>query len=318
MTTILNKYNFYVNSRERISGDVNNFTVQLKTPLLLTSNKSRFEIYLNSIEYPYNFYQVNSTNNSFGLDVYIYSVFSAHHTVYITHGNYNIISLLDEIKTQVLTTALLPSVDFVGTYNKTNGKATFSTTSAIYSFGLLFSGTTIGRMVGFTSDVLVSNLSAVVGNQNVNVNPITYICLRADIITSNKDQEALASTGENSDILCKVPIRTPPGTYIYYKMDFDDRIQLTTEIISTINIRITPGNQTDTIDNNGLNFTFGLTIIEVLVPDAVGYNKIDMIGGPDVNAMADDLKQQQEALINELLQYRDELAKDTDTRKADA
>jgi hypothetical protein len=297
MNSIVNKYNIYINSAKRISGTSDNFSIQLEKPLTLTSDKTQFQLYVSSLEYPYNFYQVNSNNNSLTLEYTPASGPLANYVITITPGNYNINSLLSELKTKTSIATGVSETNFNFSYSRATGRCTFalSTLGTItYKFS---SNTFIGKMCGFTADSTFSFASSSTSSQNVNVNPITYFTIRSDIVLSNQDMESITKSSENSDILCKVPIRTPPGTYIYYAQPFDDRVFISAQVLNVINFYITSNQNKELIDNHGLDFSFTLTILEVVKPDGVYWNKLGNFDQPiDVN----ELQKQQQQLIEEL------------------
>lgn len=275
MGEIINKYNIYINTSQRVSGDPDNFTIQFERPILLSSDKTHFEIFLTTLEYPYNFYQVNNNNNTFLLNLFISNVFSGSFTIQITEGNYNIFTLLEEVKNKILFFTNLFSVEIQTTYSKITGRATFNTTDTIHRFDCEFANNHIGLMLGFTTNISIQFNSPQIANQHCNVNPTTFICIRSpELVSTNSDMESISSTSNNSDILCKVPVRSPPSSYIYYEQPFEDRIFCKSGILSNINFFVTNNTSRNLIGNGGLNFSFSLCILEVINSSFEQYNFI--------------------------------------------
>ena len=117
MSNILNKYNLYINSSKRISGTPENFTIQLDRPLILTSTNTQFQMYISSFTFPFNFHQINSTNNQ--VEARLNG--GAFVLVTITPGNYNILNLLTELGS-ALNSAFGSALVWDFTYNKNTGK----------------------------------------------------------------------------------------------------------------------------------------------------------------------------------------------------
>ena len=83
-----------INSMHRNSGDINNFKIILNHDNFKTNHFSD-EITISPITciIPKTWYQVNQYNDSFTI-----SVNEVEHIIKITHGNYNVMSLLNEIE----------------------------------------------------------------------------------------------------------------------------------------------------------------------------------------------------------------------------
>lgn len=259
---ILNKYNIYINSNKRISGTPENFTIQLDRPLLLTSMNTQFEMYVSSLTFPFNFHQINSTNNQVEARLNGGSFV----LITITPGNYNILNLLTELGSK-LNQSFNTSLIWEFTYNKNTGKVSLRCTTA-NTIEIFFSANTyLASFFGFTSDISFSNLITATSSRNVNVNPITYICLRSSVILSNLDEEAISTNLTNSDIIAKIPIRVPPQCYIQYEQNFDNRVFLNTQSINILDFYITDNQSRKPLDNQGLDYTMTITILETIKPD---------------------------------------------------
>ena len=302
--TTLNKYNIHINTRQRISGDPDSFVIQLETPIIASSSRTHFEIFITSIEYPFNFYQVNSNNNTFVSRLFTFGVLTSTVTITITPGNYNIITLLEKVKDSILTAFGLPFGDIQTSYSKTTGRATFNTSDPNYWFECQFGGTTIGLMLGFTSTITIKVNDPQTGTQHVNVNPTTFFTIRSpELVSANQDMESITERSGNSDILAKVPIRSPPGTYIYYEQPFEDRVYSRASILSNISFYVTGNRTRDLIGNGGLDWSFTLCIMEVMNPEQETHNLIgNMEGGAPV-----DLSLIRDRLVENLKDLKDQL-----------
>lgn len=291
MSSIVNKYNIYINTDQRLSGDSNSFKIKLDRPILITNSKNRLEAQVVNIEYPYSFYQVNATNNT--LNVRLNSTTL---TISITHGNYAITNLLTELKNEILSAFGLGSLQLNFTYDKFSGKVRIDLLDPIYTTAeFFFAGTTIGKMCGFTNNITITSIGSASSNGFVNVNPITSIYLRSDICASNFDMESIVVENEISDILCKIPIRTQPNTYIYHNQPYDDRIYLNVQTLDIMHFYVTSNQNKQVLYNHELDWAFQLIIYEVEKPDVSMMDKIDTF---QMNPVL--LEQQRQELINQL------------------
>jgi hypothetical protein len=299
MSNILNKYNIYVNTKQRISGTSSSFKIQLNKALLLTNNNTQFQAQISSLEYPYSWFQINSTNNTFVARLHTVSSYTQL-TISVTPGNYNINSFLTTLLQNLQNQFLVPALGLVLNYNKSTGKVSMQWTDTTYTgLEMFIENTIVGKVLGFTIDAYPSFSSGIIySNAFVNVNPINYFLIRSDLVLSNQDMESIMSRSENSDILCKVPVRSPPNTMLYYSQPYDERTFLNIPIIDIISFYVTPNDSKTIIDNNGLDFSFTLTIYEVEKPVHTGYDKFENY---IPLAMADNsLVDQRDALIKQL------------------
>lgn len=297
--SILNKYNIYINSKQRISGSSGDFTIQLEKPLLLTNSNNMFQAQIASLEYPYSWFQINSNNNTFVAKLYTGLTYTQQ-TVTVPEGNYNINTFLTTFFASIATAFSIPSIGILSTYDKNTGKVSMSWTDITYTgIEMLLSGTTIGKVLGFTTDVIVSITSGVVfSNTFVNVNPINYFVIRSDLVISNHDMECILAKTENSDILCKVPVRSSPNTFLFYSQPYDERCFLNVPIIDFIRFYVTPNDSRLILDNNGLDFSFTLTIYEVEKPVYSGHDKFEnYIPAQTISA---DVVDQRDMLLKQL------------------
>lgn len=306
MSEILNKYNLYIDSSQRISGTADNFKIQLKKPIQRTNDKSRFQFYITSLQYPFSMKQVNSTNNTFTVTMNP-GVVTA--TVTIPEGNYNILTLLNAV-IQGTNSALMGIYALSGTYSKVTGLATLTYgTNDAKTFTFNFANTTIGTMLGFKTNVTVSYNNPKTSNVNVNVNPISYFSIRSDTLTASSfDSEALDSSFSKSNILCKVPIRVPSNCYIYYEQPYDSRIVSNIDTLTIIDFKVTMGGNEISM-NNALDFSFILVCEEFLINENSGFTTLgDTIANPLFNGVdIEDLKKTREQLVQQLAEARNKL-----------
>lgn len=264
---ILQKYNIYINSNRRLNGTPDNFEIQLEKPIKLLGKNTHFEIYLSSIEYPFNFKQVNINNNT--LFTTCFDGFSfLTSTLVFPVGNYTIITLLNTFKDLLVNAYSTLGVSYnnlIFSYSKITGLVSLTTSNISIAIDVSFSNTDIGLMMGFINNQQIAHTNIDISDQNVNVNPTTYICIRSNtLVSNNNDMESITSnSNNNSDILCKVPIKSPPGYLINHSQPINERVFVNNEIINIIDFSVTNNKTKQILNNGGLNFSFEMIIMEV-------------------------------------------------------
>jgi hypothetical protein len=296
---IVNKYNIFINSKNRNSGDNNNFTVNLKKPLLLSSDKTRFAAYITNLQYPYSFFSVTQYNNSFtAIFTNILTTTSVTQTVTIPESNYTISTLISQLATS-LNNTFATIVNLVGTFDKGSGRCTLNLANATHTLEFIFpSSCIIGEMLGFNSTIFMPNVPQI-GPKAVNVHIVNSFVLHSNIVTSSFDSENLFSTENRpSDILAVVPLTVAPGQYVYYSSLQENAIFLNLQTIDIMNFFITNNRSLFIVDNHGLEFSFTLCIIEVEVPENITFNKL-----PAVQTNNEPDLQELQGLKDQLEQY---------------
>jgi hypothetical protein len=313
---VLNRYNVFIDSSQRITGNPNYFTVNLKKPFALTTDHSYFKCKIGSAEIPFCFKQVNSTNNT------IYARYqrpnnNIDHSFYFTiaNGNYNILTLLTEIKTRLkdfIETNYGVMLTFEFTYDRSTSHASFkiSGTDNVETIITLkwSQNLLLGEMVGFVSDAVFyydgsNNSTSVSSTQSVNVNPVTAIYIRSDTLIQTQNYESLIEKDVISDILCKIQLTTQPNTYILYDGGLDLNITLTNKIIDTISLYLSTNKAYD-LDLGGLDWSCRITIEEVDAPELKHNYTIDNTANPE---MISNLENQKSKLIGDLQRIKSNL-----------
>ncbi len=309
---IINKYNLYINSSQRIKGTANSFEISLQKPIVKSNENSKFQFYISSLNYPFSFNQVNNTNNTFTVQL------NANPSVLVTisNGNYNILTLLTEVinKTNI---ALGGIYAFSSSYNKTNGLATLIySTNDSNSFTFNFANTIIGTMLGFSNNIVLSFGNNQTSDKNVNVNPISYFCIRSNTITSSSnDLESLQSSSEKSNILCKIPINVPSGSYVRYEQPYESRIFSNADILTIIDFTVTAGGRNNPIGNT-LDFSFTLICEEFLVNENTGFTKLSSIFNSVNSLDINELAKTREQLINDLKNEKNKLTNNNESTQS--
>lgn len=272
--TEINRYHIFVNTALRNVGTQSEFSINVNPPLVITNPGNYFIAQIVSVEIPYSWLQVNSTNNTLPVGINLNNAGFSFATLVIAPGNYTANSF-----SAALFTALkvaFPAVTFTDgtTYNASSGKYTFGIlnagayTSVIISYNFN-ANPFLARMFGClaSTNIIFGSVGSVYtnvsGSTNCNVNPVSSIYIRSTNLKQIKNQENLV-TGfgqDQSDILCKIQVYTPPRSYIFYNGELGLSAKLTNTIIDKVDIYLSD-NYSFALEMNNNDWTFRITFIE--------------------------------------------------------
>lgn len=268
---IIRSYNIFLDSLQRSFSDVGNpasYGIYLNKVISKISKNSVFRVKVFQACIPFSFTQVNTSNN-----VLTYTFNSIQYTMTIPVGSYNILALLDYIKSQLQTTHTI-ELDF--TFNSSTNLSTFTFTtnntgSKIISFDTsISSNVLILKQLGITSNKTFSYVSSVItpaiSDQSVNVSPSKNLYIRSDNLQQSQAQEAISTPATNSDILCIVPINVPYSNFINYLDMTNFYCYLTNDTIDYISLYLTDATSDDVLTGLQLNWSCSMVIDEVEVP----------------------------------------------------
>jgi hypothetical protein len=313
---IVSTYNVFLNSLNRTSGTSDNFRMQLFRPIALKSPNNWFECRVGSVEIPYTFKLINSSNNVIDFQ-FVRSSISTTSTITIAPGNYNILQLLDEIKLeliakiQALRTYTAP-LEF--TYDRSTGHATFSivgTDSTATSITIINNSPVFMKCIGMINTFTFSYATPSVRTnaesvQNVNVfqNPAIYV--RSESLIQSENIEALlGTTSELSDILAKIQVNVIPQTMIQWTNPTDLKLEITNKIIDEISLYL--GSSTSySLDLGNLDWAIRLTFEEHT--DEALDEDIAINMSRSIDPYVQDLMTQREKVVNNLSQLKEKLS----------
>jgi hypothetical protein len=96
----------------RTVGRTDDFVVTLKCPLTLTNQRNRFQVLVHESVIPHTIKQINSSNNSLNYRINK-GANNYYGSITLTAGNYNIITLLQELNIQ-LKADIFSTMEFLG------------------------------------------------------------------------------------------------------------------------------------------------------------------------------------------------------------
>jgi glycosyltransferase involved in cell wall biosynthesis len=238
-----------------------------------------------SVELPYSFSQVNTTNQNLP---YTYSDtngsgnnFSST-SLNIPAGNYNINQLITQLTTSLIAdiithyaafplTAANFSISYLPQYGITTWEiigVTGYMVTITFNFIIAY---VLGLMFGFPAALTpITTTSSLNSPNKVQCNPITSVYIRSDSLRFLTNYEAIVTTYNNSDIVQKIPIISLPNAIIYYRGE--TRTMISNKFIATLNLYLSDNLSTSyTLDMRGVNWAIQLQIDEVQLPETNEY-----------------------------------------------
>lgn len=272
--TIVSTYNIFLSSANRSEGSSSSFSINLIKPITLSNPNNWLTVRVGSAEIPYNFKLINSSNNVISFQ-FTRNAITYTGSITIESGNYNILSLLTEIKSKfIIAIQSLAGWDgstiFNFTYNRNTGKVTFSMVgndSIVTSLTVLLASGVMYRCIGYTTGFTFgytnpSTRTDSTSTQNVNVSQNTALYIRSENLTQTSNYENVVSaSSEYSDILAKIQIGVLPGSIIQWTNSTDLEIDLSNQIIDRIQLYLGDSNLYE-VDMGNLDWTCRLTIQE--------------------------------------------------------
>lgn len=274
--TEINRYHIYTSSAKRTSGSIEDYSLILKRPIMLTNPHHYFQVIVKQATIPYVFYQTNDNYNQFSYVLTRGATTYAQRTFSIQNGNYNINTLLSELKSkwvadiQTFLPSYTPAFNF--TYDRDAMFATFSITpdATTTTFTIKPLTNQVSTMLGIVQDTSFGNVGAVVSTgsstQPVNVSPITSLYIRSGSLKqSNLSTENLVDQDDISDILCQIPIFGQATTWIQYSNELEIINKVLNSSINDLNLYLTD-NRSYSLNLRGIDWSCMLTIIEIEPP----------------------------------------------------
>jgi hypothetical protein len=280
--SIINTYNFFLSSAKRTGGTSDSFQTSLFRPIALSSPNNWFSVRVGSVEIPYVFKLINESNYTVNFTLIRNSI-TYNSSVVLTPGNYNILTLLTELKTRLATAISTlsgwnPTTVLSFTYDRSSGFATFaingidsvSTTLTISDNQPVFL-----KCVGFTTPFSFGYTSPIArtlatSTQNVNVSQNTALYIRSESFVQSSNIENVVVDNEPSNILAKIQVNAAPQSYILWTNPTDLEVKVNNRVIDIISLYV--GTSTSYTANLGnLDWSLRLTVHEwsehQVVPD---------------------------------------------------
>ena len=209
-------------------------------PMIDIPDQHHIWLSVKSAVIPVSFYNVSNSTNSL---TYSLSNDNVEHTVFLTNGNYNVITLTTALN------ALLNALGFTVTYNKITNKMSFTHTT--YNFFITYALTSCSALIG----------NSIINQQSINrVLTSDYVCnlapIRAfqiavpHIKTGNiSKNRALCQT-----VLCQIPITYQANGLVTYFNTTEFSSNLFVNYLHEIQIQILDQNS-NLVNLNGVEWS---------------------------------------------------------------
>ena len=224
---------------------INNYTSECMfvLPNLIIPKRSKISVSVQTASIPYSFYNCDDFNHLLN-----YTENSVSHSVIIPQGNYNVSTLITQLK-------LLMGVNFNIVYNNLDN--TYTMTNTLYEFQLLSSSTCF-EMLGFKNKTTYSSsLKLLKSVFSINLFTIRNIYISSNNFILNNVNN---STPNNSSILCSVPIQSSSGSIITYSNIFNVNNEVNNvHNLTLLHVKLTDQDG-DILDLNGCHFSLTLQL----------------------------------------------------------
>ena len=320
--SVVNKYNLFYDSKYRTTGSNTQPSFNLTSPIVLSNPNHRFVAQVSSVDIPYSFKSLSAPYNVLRVNYTEVGHVNSTTIITIPEGNYSISVLLitlESLLTAFITPIAMHIPGFNFLYDRSTGRCTLTLTQLTGSnqtyirlywtdpntdflaefFG--FDGT-VDTVIGYTTTGDPSNANNV-SSQNVNCSPVSSIYIRSSTLTqpSNNDEALVEYASSVSDILLKVPVSTPYGTWlIFYNSDVE--VQLSNQSIDVVQFYLTTLSYAP-ISLQGVHWKIHLIIKEIRDPflDEIEKQQQDnAIKIQDMESQKNDLLQQLSGLSSEM------------------
>eukprot|EP01050_Picozoa_sp_SAG11_P024130 SAG11_NODE_5051_length_1678_cov_50.031032_1_plen_281_part_10 len=263
---IVDKKMIFINSSERDSGTINDFTITLPTHLLTRKDNQKMRIILNDLVLPYTWYNVQSSNRSFSVRE---NNAAEPYQCLLQHGSYHVLQLRDHLKQQLdfYSAASGDNYVYTITYDEVSAQFTFSAVkaggTAVVSFE--FDSTSTYRLLGFepnsTNTFVNQSISS---TRAVNMMFTDALYMHCDLPTTNINKgSGDRSKYHVSNAFAKVPVNTSPFSNILYANVNDDFLtNIPERFINQIRFKFHTLEHNDIELNDDYSFTLKLEILE--------------------------------------------------------
>lgn len=316
--SFINTYTFFLNSAYRQSGTNAWPSWFLDRQLTLEDPNNSFFAKVLSAEIPASYSGITDSYNSIPYTFTVpESSISVTSTMLIPVGNYTILTLLTQLQTLMVgvmttsgfSTVKQPTLNF--TYDTTTSKVTLGYSAAPVGYTFTFRlkwglADLIARFFGFVAtgpDSVISYTSAgvdtstgILSSISVNVNPITSITLRSDLLSQTSDnmERYIEQGWSSSNILAKTFVTSGANTFLFFN-DTNYTVKLQNKTVDAIDIYVA-GLTFDPLYLNGISWNCVIQIME-FEPRMVQFNREQMlIREYDNRVKIEDLRLQREEL----------------------
>lgn len=316
---VVNTYNIFLNSKQRDSGSSNEFIINLLKPITLTNPNNWFTVRVGSAEIPYIFQLINPSNATVHFTVTRGSTTQSG-SFTLDSGNYNILNLLDAIKTKLIAaiqSAIGYTPTFAFTYSRTTGKCTLAMLGNGDAIGcsvtVLNNSPVVMTCLGFSSSFTFgfSNFSTfpAVSTQNVNVAQNNSIFIRSESLIQTSNYEAIVEKSNISDILAKIQVTSLPQSFLIWTNPSDLEVKINNQVIDAISLYLSSSLSYD-LNLQNLDWQCRMTIKEYsnfAADDQYSHTINNSTMPSNDSSKTEELQKQRNLLVEQLKKMKEKL-----------
>jgi hypothetical protein len=273
MSTILNRYNFFLNSTnatEKVNGTAA-CVFDLTQKISLSDPHAFFEVTINRANVAFSFFQFSSERNNNFLSYDIVSP-SSSGNITIGSGNYVITQMIEELKIliqqQILNqtgVVVLVTFEYNSIINRVRVKMISTTGNVIINFV----STKLSQALGFSSNWSLNTFTGdwVYGDKDVNMNPICCLYVVSNELTQNSTYDALGTSLQSANIIGVIPLVHGPLYYTIHDPSSTITLRILNHTISRIDLNIITM-AGDALTNFFVPYTVEVTINEILLKES--------------------------------------------------
>lgn len=237
------KTSLYLDSRDKTGGDVNDYYVTLPRPIRATGYQVK------TLEIPFSYYTVNSTNNVLTWEDNVPNTYSAT----LTAGNYTGSQLATEVQTKMNA----QMAGFTVSYDSKTYKLSWSNAS---QFKLLAGGnTTADEVVGLSADGTLATSD--VSDNAINLSGTHYLMIRSDELSKGRPQNI--NSTKMTSYIHRVSIEESVGDIITEQRHPNEFRFQSPIVLKRIDVALYDDNDV-LVDLNGLHWSMQLDIWELV------------------------------------------------------
>lgn len=242
MARHLVKTSIYLDSRDKSSGDINDYKTYLPRPLRIAKWQVK------SVEIPFSYYVINSSNNTITWEDSVPNT----HSATITPGNYTGSQLASEIQTKMNA----QMSGFTVTFSSNTYKLSWSNAS---TFKLLASGnTTADEIIGLSGDGTLATSDA--SDNAINLSGPHYVMIRSNELS--KGRPLSINSTKSTSYIHRTRIEEGVGDIITDKGDTSVFELETPIVIRNLDIGLYDENDA-LLDLNGLHWSLQVDVWEL-------------------------------------------------------
>lgn len=250
MDLALNRYQFFCNKNQaEIQSRLSPYCeFKLKQKLTVTNSEYVFQISVNRVSIPLQFYQFNVNNNKLNWTIIAaipISLLNLQGTIVITPGNYTLSEFITELNIKTLPSlqlqsGLFTSATWTFNFNSITNKAEYKLATNIGICTIEFSPCVISSALGFDAAwaITCNSLSFLQAPFTVNMIPISNVYVVSQTLSDNTSFEALGGQIDYSQVLATVPLDYLNIHYCSVEFNNPIKIKLTNDTISSLDFSL--------------------------------------------------------------------------------